>query len=227
MVFKIQRVVAQDLDPWNRIRHVFATAVEEDSYHYFITGLERDAWNNASNYAVLVYGDQYIDGIKYFEQFPYTPEDTPYDQYHVANKVFVETSVNFNNLNNNGDIGIGSNQVAYGDHDHSKLPTQDEKDAMDSSYFPSIYNPFVTAYEFQEVIDTQEFLYVDSLYISYENTIPYLSYIPIDNTLFLTVTNIVAYPNLDYTLEGNHILWLGNFTVDNGDRVLASYAYLK
>jgi hypothetical protein len=106
-------------------------------------------WDFSYAYAVNTMDiDQSIDGIKTFLNFPILPIGFPIEDTQAANKFYVDyasqQSVTFENLLVNGDVGPSADQVAVGNHSHDNLPTDDQKDALDTSQFPSAANPFIT-----------------------------------------------------------------------------------
>jgi len=113
-LIQIKRRVGQDIDPWGRVRHCFATDVEEDLYHYFVTLYDIANWNFCYQ--------QCLDN----------------------------SNITFENLNNNGDVGTGADQVARGDHSHANLPTDDQKGALDTALLPDSGNPFVVWDQFSD-----------------------------------------------------------------------------
>ena len=120
-------------DPWSRHRLAYGM----------------DLWNFSYTYAVLTLPiNQHLDGIKSFENFPVVPLGFPVEDEQVASKFYVDNSITFGNLLSNGDIGIGADQVAYGDHIHDTMPDVDQKGAMDSAQDPSVGNPFTVWEQF-------------------------------------------------------------------------------
>jgi hypothetical protein len=115
-------------------------------------------WSFSYVYAVNTMDiDQEIDGIKSFLNFPNLPGGFPIEDEQAANKFYVDytsrESVTFENLYSNGDVGVNEDQVARGDHGHDTLPTDDQKDALDTSNNPSSSNPFVTWGQFADHSD--------------------------------------------------------------------------
>jgi len=126
---------------------------EEDAWGRHRLAYNMDLWNFSNTYAVNTMSiDQTIAGIKTFDNFPVVPVGFPIEDSQVANKFYVDfisrTSVIFENLSSNGDVGANADQVAKGDHSHVNLPGDDQKDAMDTSQSPGAANPFVTFTQF-------------------------------------------------------------------------------
>jgi hypothetical protein len=98
--------------------------------------------------------DQTIDGIKTFQNLPVVPVGFPVEDGQVSSKFYADyisrISVTFGNLFSNGDVGTGEDQVARGNHSHVNLPTDDQKDAMDTAQSPSAGNPFITYNQFAD-----------------------------------------------------------------------------
>lgn len=234
---RIKRRVAQDIDPWGRVRHVLATNVEQDLYHYFVTQYDITNWNYSYIYSVHTIGNQYIYGIKTFGEFPVTPYDFPVYTYQVANKGYVDSTsrlyVTFENLNDNGDVGTNSNQVAFGDHthvgggvhSHDNLPTDDQKDAMDSSENPTGINPFVTDSALSSALIRSK---VEVLTIAIKNVIPDLAFTPIANTLIVFPVGSVGTEAVDWSLSTKTIIWdeiTAGYDLEVGDIVIVRYNY--
>lgn len=128
---------------------------EHDSWKRHRLAYKMNLWGFSYTYAVNTMDiDQEIDGIKTFNNFPVLPGGFPIEDEQAANKFYVDytarTSVTAENLYSNGDVGVNSGQVARGDHGHDTLPTDDQKDALDTSNNPSSSNPFVTWGQFSD-----------------------------------------------------------------------------
>lgn len=111
-------------------------------------------WDFSYAYAVNTMNiNQEIDGVKTFYNFPVLPVGFPVEDVQAVNKFYADyisrTSVTYENLFSNGDVGIGANQVAQGDHGHDNLPTDDQKDALDTAQLPDAANPFVVYAQFE------------------------------------------------------------------------------
>lgn len=130
---QITRGNLDEHDPWNRHRLAYNMGLWDFSYSYAVLTLPIN---------------QTIDGVKTFLNFPVLPVGFPTEDAQAANKFYVDytsqSAVTFENLFSNGDVGVNSNQVARGDHTHANLPSDDQKDALDTSQNPSAGNPFVT-----------------------------------------------------------------------------------
>lgn len=129
----VRRGNLSEHDPWNRHRLAYNMGLWNFSYVYAVNTMDID---------------QSIFGIKTFENFPVVPVGFPIEDTQAANKFYVDymslSSVTFENLSANGDVGPGSNQVAVGDHSHDNLPNDNQKGALDTSQSPSAANPFTT-----------------------------------------------------------------------------------
>ena len=122
---------------------------EHDSWLRHRLAYNMGLWDFSYVYAVNTMAiDQEIDGVKTFYNFPVLPVGFPLEDTQAANKFYVDyvsqRSVTFENLFANGDVGVGANQVARGNHTHVNLPTDDQKDAMDTAQNPNAANPFLT-----------------------------------------------------------------------------------
>jgi hypothetical protein len=109
-----------------------------------------DLWSFASYFAVLTINDQTIADEKTFEEFPILPDAFPSSNTQAANKQYVDYAITPDNLSNLGYLGDGSGQIARGDHTHANLPTDDQKDALDSAQAPDAGNPFVVWDQFSD-----------------------------------------------------------------------------
>jgi len=110
-------------------------------------------WDWSYTYAVNTMNiNQEIDGVKSFLNFPVLPVGFPVEDTQAVNKFYADyisrTSVTYENLFSNGDVGIGANQVAQGNHEHVNLPSDDQKDAMDTAQSPDAANPFIVYAQF-------------------------------------------------------------------------------
>lgn len=127
--------------------------MEHDSWNRHKLAHDMGLWDFSYAYAVNTMDiDQTIDGVKTFLNFPVTPVGFPIEDNQAANKFYVDymsrSSVTFENLFSNGDVGTGANQVAIGNHSHDNLPDDDQKGAMDTAQNPNAGNPFVTYNQF-------------------------------------------------------------------------------
>jgi len=129
----VKRGNLDEHDPWLRHRLAYNMGLWDFSYIYAVNTMDID---------------QHIEGIKTFENFPVVPVGFPVEDTQAANKFYVDYiskyNVTFENLSSNGDVGPGADQVAAGDHGHVNLPSDDQKDALDTAQFPSASNPFTT-----------------------------------------------------------------------------------
>jgi hypothetical protein len=130
---QIRRGNLAEHDPWNRHRLAYNMGLWDFSYAYAVNTMDID---------------QVIEGVKTFLNFPVVPAGFPIEDTQAANKAYVDymsqNPVTYENLFSNGDVGIGADQVARGDHSHNNLPDDDQKDAMDTAQDPTAGNPFVT-----------------------------------------------------------------------------------
>jgi hypothetical protein len=136
---QVRRGNLDEHDPWNRHR----------------LGYDMGLWDFSYTYAVLTLPiNQIIDGVKEFLNFPVLPVGFPTEDAQAANKFYVDytsqNAVTFENLFSNGDVGVNSDQVARGDHSHVNLPSDDQKDALDTAQNPSAGNPFTTWNQFSD-----------------------------------------------------------------------------
>ena len=133
----IKRGNLSEHDPWNRHNLAHNMGLWDFSYAYAVNTMDID---------------QHIDGIKEFYNFPVLPVGFPIEDTQAANKFYVDyaaqNAVTFENLFSNGDVGTNADQVARGNHTHDNLPTDDEKDALDTAQDPSAGNPFITYGQF-------------------------------------------------------------------------------
>lgn len=133
-------------DSWNRHRLAYNMSLYDFSYTYAV---------NTMNI------DQVIDGVKTFLNFSVTPIGFPIEDTQVANKFYTDyasrINVTFENLFSNGDVGTDSDQVARGNHTHDNLPTDDQKDALDTAQEPNASNPFTVWNQFNSHANRHEF----------------------------------------------------------------------
>jgi hypothetical protein len=126
---------------------------EHDPWQRHRLGHNMGLWDFSYTYAVLTLPiNQTIDGVKLFLNFPVLPVGFPSEDAQAANKFYVDyaarSAVTFENLFSNGDVGVNEDQVARGNHTHANLPTDDQKDAMDTAQNPNAGNPFVVYNQF-------------------------------------------------------------------------------
>lgn len=189
----------------------------------------------AYDYAVLTLPvNQVIDGVKEFLNFPVLPVGFPVEDVQAANKFYADyisrTSVTYENLFSNGDVGIGANQVAQGDHWHDNLPTDDQKDALDTAQDPDAANPFVVYAQFESHANRHESSGADEIDLSGLSGGPVTLYgiivriTPVSSTPYV-VLNTDVHLSVDSTLSIIVINLPAITAVNNGQRYTVKDGY--